>query len=106
MATVQPFDFGHCAFVYTGIFYPPKRVISPFLAALKFLKENCSESSRTWYFHYYGREEDHVRGEQAEQFGLSDRIVLHGRVSQREALSAIKGASLAVVITSIEDEAP
>ncbi len=103
MATVNAYDFGHCAFVYTGIFYPPKRVISPFLAALKFFKENCSESSRTWYFHYYGPDEHHVR-EQAERFGLNDRIVLHGRVSQREALSAVKGASLAVVITSIEDE--
>ena len=47
--------------------------------------------------------ENHVR-EEANRWGLNDLIVLHGRVSQREALSAIKGASLAVVITSIEDE--
>jgi glycosyltransferase involved in cell wall biosynthesis len=103
MAAIKPYDFGHCAFVYTGIFYPPKRVISPFLAALKLLKESSSESSRRWYFHYYGAQENHVR-EEASRLGLNDRIVLHGRVSQREAVSAVKGASLAVVITSIEDQ--
>jgi glycosyltransferase involved in cell wall biosynthesis len=103
MATVQPCDFGHCALVYTGTFYPPKRVISPFLAALKLFKESCSEGSRRWYFHYYGRHENHVR-EEADRLGLNDQVVLHGRVSQREALSAVKGASLAVVITSIEEE--
>ncbi len=103
MGDVQAYDFGHCAFVYTGIFYPPKRVISPFLATLKRFKEGLGESNNAWFFHYYGTDERHVR-EQAERFGLSDRIVLHGRVSQREALSAVKGACLAVVITSVEDE--
>jgi glycosyltransferase involved in cell wall biosynthesis len=103
MAAVKAYGFDHCAFVYTGNFYPPKRVISPFLAALNLLKESRSESSRSWYFHYYGVHENHVR-EEADRLGLNDRIVLHGRVSQQEALSAVKGASLAVVITSIEDE--
>ncbi len=103
MTDVKAYDFGHCAFVYTGTFYPPKRVISPILDALRQLKEDLGENSSKWYFHYYGTDEYHVR-EQAERFGLSDRIVLHGRVSRREALSAIKGATLSVVITSIEDE--
>lgn len=102
MATVQPYDFGHCAFVYAGVFYPPKRSIAPFLAALKHLNESLGESRNTWCFHYYGMDERHVH-EQAELFGLSSRIVLHGRVSRREALSAVKGARLAVVIASIED---
>ncbi|MDH5740667.1 MAG: glycosyltransferase, partial [Nitrospira sp.] len=48
---IKPHHFGHCAFVYTGNFYPPKRVISPFLAALKRLKENLGEGGNTWYFH-------------------------------------------------------
>ncbi|WHZ28960.1 MAG: hypothetical protein OJF51_003760 [Nitrospira sp.] len=103
MAAIQPYDFGHCAFVYTGSFYPPKRVISPFLAALKRLKEALNGSTSRWYFHYYGGEEDHVR-EEANRFGLNDRIVLHGKVSRRDALSAVKGASLAVVITSINEQ--
>ncbi len=103
MAEVEPYDFGHSAFVYAGIFYPPKRVITPFLAALKLLKESLNECNNKWYFHYYGVDESHVRGE-ADRFGLSDRIVFHGRVPRREALSAVKGASLAVVITSVAEQ--
>ena len=45
MAAIKPYDFGHCAIVYTGIFYPPKRIISPFMAALKRLKESLIENS-------------------------------------------------------------
>jgi glycosyltransferase involved in cell wall biosynthesis len=103
MAAIKPYDFGHCAIVYTGIFYPPKRIISPFLSALKCLQESFGESRDGWYFHFYGVEENYVR-EEADRFGLSDRVVLHGRVPRREALSAIKGASLAVVITSVAQQ--
>lgn len=100
MAAVEPYDFGHCAFVYAGSFYPPKISVSAFLAALKCLQLSVNEASRKWYFHYYGAQADHVR-EQAAHYGLSDRIVLHGRVPRREALSAVKGANLAVVISSV-----
>jgi glycosyltransferase involved in cell wall biosynthesis len=103
MAAIKPYDFGHCAIVYTGIFYPPKRIISPFLSALKCLQESFSENRNGWYFHFYGAEENYVR-EEAKRFGLNDRVVLHGRVPRREALSAIKGASLAVVITSVAEQ--
>jgi glycosyltransferase involved in cell wall biosynthesis len=103
MAAVKPYDFGHCAIVYAGTFYHPKIIISPFLAALKCLKEN--ETSNKWYFHYYGMQENYVR-EQAAIYGLSDRIVLHGRVPRREALSAVKGANLALVISSIYERCP
>jgi len=103
MMAVKPYDFGHCAFVYAGIFYPPKRVISPFLEALKLLKEALNEQAKEWYFHYYGSDERHVR-EQAGKLGLTDHIVLHGRVSRRDVLSAVKGASLSVVITSVTEE--
>lgn len=104
LATVKPNDFGHCAIVYTGIFYPPRRVISPFLAALKRLKESLNDTGNEWYFHYYGVQEDHVR-EEAVRFGVNDRVVLHGRVPRHEALSAVKGASLAVVVVSVEEQA-
>lgn len=103
MAAVKPYDFGHCAFVYAGIFYPPKRVITPFLAALKLLKESVNESNNKWYFHYYGVDESHVRG-QADRFGVSDRVVFHGRVPRREVLSAVKGSRLSVVITSVAEQ--
>jgi glycosyltransferase involved in cell wall biosynthesis len=48
-------------------------------------------------------DERHIR-EQADRFGLTDRIVFHGQVPRQEALSAVKGANLAVVITSVEEE--
>lgn len=105
LATVKPHAFGHCAIVYTGTFYPPRRILSPFLAALKCLKEIQNDMSNEWYFHYYGGHEDHVR-EEAIRFGLSDRIVLHGSVPRYDALSAVKGASLAVVVVSVEEQAP
>lgn len=100
MAAVKPYDFGHCAFVYAGSFYAPKISISSFLAALKSLKESGNEASEKWYFHYYGSQVGHVR-EQAGRYGLGDRIMLHGRVPRREALSAVKGANLALVISSV-----
>lgn len=100
MAAVEPYDFGHCAFVYAGSFYAPKISISCFLAALKCLQESLKKASEKWYFHYYGAHEDHVR-EQAAHYSLTDRIVLHGRVPRREVLSAVKGANLAVVISSV-----
>ena len=100
MAAVKPYDFGHCAIVYTGTFYQPKISISSFMAALKHLKESLNEMSKEWYFHYYGSQEDHVR-EQATTYGLNDRIVLHGKVPRHEVLSAVKGANLAVVISSV-----
>ena len=103
MAAVKPYDFGHCAIVYTGTFYHPKIIISPFLAALKCLKESPNETNNQWYFHYYGVQEDYVR-QQAAHYGLNDRIVLHGRVPRREALSAVKGANLALVISSIHEQ--
>lgn len=103
MAAVKPYEFGHCAFVYTGIFYPPKRSISPFLAALKVLKESLNGNRNDWYFHYYGVDENHIRQE-ADRFELSDRMVFHGRVPRGEALSAVKGARLALVITSVAEE--
>ncbi len=103
MADIKPYDFGHCAFVYAGIFYPPKRVITPFLAALKLLKESLPDSADKWYFHYYGVDETHIQG-QADRFGLADRIVYHGRVPRQEVLSAVKGANLSVVITSVAEQ--
>lgn len=103
MASIKPYDFGHCAFVYAGIFYPPKRIISPFLAALKLLKESLDENVNKWYLHYYGGDEGHIRGE-ADRFDLNDRVVFHGRVPRREALSAVRGARLSVVITSVAEQ--
>jgi glycosyltransferase involved in cell wall biosynthesis len=105
MTAVKPHDFGHCAIVYTGTFYSPKIILSPFLAALKLLKESTKDTNNTWYFHYYGTQEHYVR-QQAAHYGVTDRVMLHGRVPRREALSAVKGANLALVISSIYEQCP
>jgi glycosyltransferase involved in cell wall biosynthesis len=101
---VTPHHFGHFAIVYTGGFYPPKRVISPILAALKCLEETTHGKDGEWRFHHYGGQDDHVR-EEARRFGVTERVVLHGNVPRAEALAAVKGAGIAVVITSIGEGA-
>jgi glycosyltransferase involved in cell wall biosynthesis len=104
-ADVDPIEFGHFAIVYTGRFYPPKRVITPIMQALKLLKEK-SGALRAYFFHYYGPHEEHVRSE-AQRYNVSDLIIVHGEVSQSIALSAVRGANVAVVITSVsEDDTP
>ena len=104
LADVKPHHFGHFAIVYAGNFYPPKRVISPVLAALKRIKGTTSSEGGEWYFHYYGSQEDHVRKE-AARLGVMERVVLHGSVPRTQALSALRGAGVAIVITSVFDEA-
>ncbi len=105
MVNVVPYEFGHFAIVYAGIFYPPTRVVGPVMAALRALKrESGTAAGADWRFHYYGAWDEHVRGS-ARDFGVTDRLVLHGCVSRVEALSALRGAGVAVVITSVADEA-
>jgi len=103
MQSIQPYHFGHFAMVYAGTFYPPKRVITPVMHALKLLDECPMTKARDWRFHYYGPHGDHVQ-EEASRFGLVKRVVLHGWVSRSETLSAIRGADVAVVITSVKKE--
>jgi glycosyltransferase involved in cell wall biosynthesis len=104
LACIEPYDFGHCAIVYAGNFYPPKRVISPVMAALECLKKKMVGKDDEWYFHYYGDQEDHVR-EEAKRFGVIERIVLHGRIPRTQVLSALRGAGVAIVITMVHEDA-
>jgi glycosyltransferase involved in cell wall biosynthesis len=99
LSKVPPHAFGHFGIVYAGSFHPPIRVATPVMAALARLKERGS-APKEWAFHYYGPHTAHVR-EAAEKFGLEDRVVLHGIVSRQEALSAVRGAGMAVVIASV-----
>jgi glycosyltransferase involved in cell wall biosynthesis len=101
---VEPYNFSHFAIVYAGNFYlPKKRTISPLMAALRHLKETINDKLGEWYFHYYGGYEDYVLQE-AKRFDVIERVVPHGRVQRSEALSAVRGAGVAVVITSDEEE--
>ena len=90
---VIPLRFDHFAIVYAGTFYPPRRVVTPLMAALSQLKNHKT----VWYFHYYGRHQAHV-AEEAAKYGLTDRVVQHGYVPREECLSAVRGASVALVI--------
>lgn len=103
---VDSYEFGHFAIVYTGVFYPPNRVITPVMAALRRLSEIGSSRKgriREWKFHYYGPETGHVLRE-AQAFGVTDKVIVHGRVSRAESLSAVRGSGISVVIASILDQ--
>ena len=103
LATIQPHHFGHFAIVYTGSLWPPTRAISPVMAALRRLKDMAPRQER-WMFHYYGRHGVHVRQE-AERVGVTDKVIVHELVPRATALEAVKGAGVAVVITSVAENA-
>jgi hypothetical protein len=100
MDQVKPYDFGHFAIVFTGGLRSPTTVISPVMAALSRLKEKGISGSIEWKFHYYGPHGEHVHDE-AQRFGVKDKIVVHGKVPRAEALSAVRGSNVTVVITSV-----
>jgi glycosyltransferase involved in cell wall biosynthesis len=103
LCKTQAHDFGHFAIVYTGSLWRPKRHISPVMAALRRL-EGLAPPEPRWMFHYYGWHGDHVR-EEAERFGVADRVLVHELVPRATVLEAVKGAAVAVVITSVADTA-
>ena len=103
LARVPKRDFGHFAIVYTGSFYPPKRGVEPLMAALQRLDSVVPPDDR-WAFHYYGNQGDYVR-RVADAFRVGHRTLVHGSVPRAEALSAICGASIAVVISSVYERA-
>ena len=72
------------------------------MSALKRIKETTGDDGN-WYFHYYGKEGDHVCKE-ASQFDVREKVIIHGSVSRDRALSAVKGAGVAVVIASVKEE--
>ncbi len=95
--------FDHFAIVYTGQFYPPISVVTPIMAMLARLKAVRGQSAPGWAFHYYGDAGEYVRNE-AERSGVSENVVVHGYVSRGESLAAVRGAGIAVVITSVRPD--
>jgi glycosyltransferase involved in cell wall biosynthesis len=102
LAGITPHNFGHFAIVYAGIFYPPVRVVTPLMSAIRLLNERLRKNALRWKFHYYGNHDAHVRRE-AERYGVMDRVELHGPVSRTEVLAAIKGAGVTAVVQSTAD---
>ena len=103
LALVEPASFGHFAIVYAGTFYPPKRVITPLIDVLKRLSAKGKVPRDGWRFHYYGPQPEHVR-EAAAGSGLDGNIEIHGLVPRREVLSALRGAGVSVVVTSVAEQ--
>jgi glycosyltransferase involved in cell wall biosynthesis len=103
MARVKAHDFGHRAIIYAGSFSPPKRVISPVMAALRCLKNTDASRGVEWRFHYYGAQGDYVQAE-AKRFDVLEKVVVHGKVKRAEALAAIAGSVASVVVTSVLSE--
>jgi len=99
LARVPRRAFGHRAVVYAGVFYPPKRGIEPLMAALQRV-DRLNGATNQWAFHYYGYQGDYVSSA-ARAANMEHRVVIHGSVPRLEALSAVKGATIAVVISSV-----
>jgi glycosyltransferase involved in cell wall biosynthesis len=93
--------FPEPALVYTGAFYPPKRVIDPVLRAFRKALEAGNDARAK--FHYYGGQGGMFL-EAAEKAGVAAHVVDHGHCSRPAALAATKGARLGVVIADVSDE--
>lgn len=98
--SVERREFDHFAVVYAGTLYPPQRVVDPVLRAIGALGARCSPLPVR--FHYYGTHSRLVR-QTAERLGMEAVVNAHGLVSRKEALEAQKGASLNVVIASVQE---
>lgn len=98
MDKIKPHSFEHFAIVYAGGVFPPKRSLTPLMAALRQLTD------RKWMIHYFGENEDVVRAE-ANQSNLQDRVVIHGQVPRAKSLEAVRGANVSVVVTTVVEPA-
>lgn len=99
MDRVTPTRFAERAIVYCGQLYSPKRVLTPVFEALS----RMNDSVGGYKFHYFGTQ-GNIVVEQAARFGLKNMVVDHGAVSHQDSLSAIAGADLTVVVTSVDQE--
>ena len=101
-AHIEATEFDHIAIVYAGQFIAPNSTPEPIMKAMDLL--NNDDTLPTWKFHYMGPSGETVN-DQIKQYGLENRYTYHGDVSREKCLGNIKGASLAIVITSVKKEA-
>lgn len=90
---------GH-SMVYTGRFYPPKRIVDPIFSALSVLNSQSSSYAKNLKFHYYGPDGNYCM-KRACYFNVKHMVVTHGVVDRNVSLSAIKSADIAIVITTV-----
>ncbi len=101
MGSVVPANFDHFTLVYAGTFYQPYRTIDPIFLALSRIKQN-SLTNKQWQFRYYGTHSSYVN-EKIAEYGLNDKAVAYDAIPRPDALSAMAGAGLNIVITAVAE---
>lgn len=104
LGVLTPRQFPTYSIVYAGGLYPPIRTLDPILRALALLLERAPDEAVNWRLHYFGTSSDLVR-DAAAKYKVDELVLTHGRVSRGEALSAVAGADVTVVVTSVRTEA-
>ncbi len=97
---IEPMEFSHPAIVYAGNLYPPVGSIAPLFKALKSVNQQVGKDGE-FIFHYFGGCGDYVE-KTAETIGVQSFIQVHGTVSRKTVLSALRGATVNAVITSVK----
>lgn len=95
--------FDHFALVYAGEFYTGQREIDPVLLVLKRLCNMVPAVRVPIRLHYYGSSTRQVQAKSLN-YGVEDLVECHGKVCREEALAAIKGSQITVVITGVGDD--
>jgi glycosyltransferase involved in cell wall biosynthesis len=99
-AAVPAAQFDHFAIVYAGGLFPPNRRLDPFFESLKLW--DAQGKAAPWRFHYYGPYSE-LAAQSAQQCGVAERVQLHGRVPRHEVLSAVRGAQLTLIVSSVNE---
>ena len=100
--SIEATEFDHIAIVYAGQFIAPNSTPEPIMKALQRLVTD--EHLPKWKFHYMGPNTELV-GHYVRQYELENYYVCHGNLPRETCLANIKGASLAIVIASVKNEA-
>lgn len=95
---IPSFAFQDFVLVYAGRFIPPIGTADPLFMVVRQLME-C-QAAIPWSFHYYGHSTSHVQ-KAALRYGVGNKVHIHGPRPRQEALSAVKGAGVALVVTSV-----
>lgn len=83
--------------VYTGMIYRGKQNPTPFLEALRILRARWPDKWRTIEVHFFGSDPSLVM-DLAASLGVNDRISVHPRVSNSDAIRWQKSADLLLLL--------
>ncbi len=100
---IRPEGFDDFAVVYAGRFYPPSSTAKPLLEAIALVNRDKAQEQPV-RLHYFGSDQKHVKTAAVEA-GASSWLINHGNVSRKIVLAALKGASAAAVVTTVEETA-